>query len=69
MSGVSYSHTCPSCKTEDSVMAYEDWKPYSSSSGICLECGFKYWTEEGCADKDELEEARRDYEYTQKKAK
>jgi transcription initiation factor TFIIIB Brf1 subunit/transcription initiation factor TFIIB len=47
MSGHSYSQTCPECGSEDSLNISTDTKPYSNSGGVCIECGFGFWTTEG----------------------
>ena len=45
MSGHSYEGTCPNCNgnTEE----YADHKPYTYTSGECLECGFNFYPKVG----------------------
>jgi len=43
MSGTSSSTTCPVCGSEN-LQTYTDWKPFDTTSGECLDCGFNYHT-------------------------
>jgi hypothetical protein len=40
-----------------------DHRPNETVSGICVVCGYQYWTALGFADKETLEELRADQEY------
>ena len=63
MSGTSGSETCPRCGTPEGMTTAYDWRPHQSCSGTCLVCGYAYWTELGIADKEYLDELRRDMEH------
>ena len=63
MSGVSDVTDCPCCRSEKSMMVSSDWKPHDCVNGVCLVCGYEYWTELGFADKEYLEELRHDYDF------
>ncbi len=64
MSGHGYVSDCPCCGSEGSMSCQSDTRPIDSSSGVCVVCGFQYWTQMGFADKETLEEERADQEYT-----
>lgn len=58
MSGSSFGETCPKCGGE--MNCYSDWKPYSTVSGQCLDCGFIYYTKEDKISLKEVNEQRVD---------
>ena len=43
---------------------YTDHRPHDEVSGICVVCGYQYWTAMGFANKETLEELRADQQYT-----
>jgi hypothetical protein len=63
MSGNSYVSDCPCCGSSNSLECSNDTRPIESVSGVCVVCGFQYWTQFGFADKETLEELRADQEY------
>jgi rubredoxin len=63
MSGVSDVADCPCCRSEKSMMVSSDWKPHDCVNGVCLVCGYEYWTELGFTNKEYLEELRHDYDF------
>jgi len=64
MSGDSYSQDCPCCQSKDSMSCANDSRPHETVSGVCLVCGYQYYTELGFVDKEILEELRKENEYT-----
>jgi len=60
MSGTSYSENCPRCG--GTMSCYSDWKPHDIASGICLDCGFAYDTNDRIATLNEVNEARQSLE-------
>jgi len=62
LSGSSYTANCPRCGGKETIEAYSDWKPFDSVSGICLRCGFTYWTQLSITPKDELDVQRAEYD-------
>jgi len=58
MSGTSDCEDCPRCGKANALYTYYDWKPHQMVSGVCLECGYKYYTELSTEDKYNLEEFR-----------
>ena len=64
MSGNSYVSDCPCCGSANSMECANDTRPIESASGVCVVCGFQYWTQMGFADKETLNELRADQEYT-----
>ena len=62
MSGVSDSQNCPHCEGKDTLMVYQDWKPFDSCAGECINCGFAYYTKPYQMDLDEVNEMRVDRE-------
>lgn len=62
MSGCSYDTDCPRCGGKNTVMASSDWKPFDTSSGTCIKCGFSYYTKCYIADKKELLDFREDFQ-------
>jgi Zn ribbon nucleic-acid-binding protein len=58
MSGCSDSSTCPVC--EGSMDTYTDWKPTDYVFGLCLDCGFTYYTVRKRTSFRELNHQRRD---------
>ena len=62
MSGSSYTTDCPRCGGKDTLQCSTDYRPFDGVAGECLRCGFKYWTEIGMMDKDELGARRVDYD-------
>ena len=60
MSGSSSTGVCPKCG--GSMDCYSDWKPYDIVSGVCLDCGFEYYTTEGQLTLEEVNQLRRDYD-------
>ena len=60
MSGTSSTEACPQCGQE-SLQTYVDWKPYDTSSGYCLSCGFSYDTVEHQSSLEEVNELRLDH--------
>ena len=60
MSGVSDSMDCPYCKGDDSLMIYQDYKPYDYCAGECINCGFAYYTKPYRMDLAEVNELRAD---------
>lgn len=62
MSGWSDSQDCPECWSRDSLMTYGSNRPYDSSGGNCLECGFCYYTKEGQETLEEVNKRREDYD-------
>ena len=61
MSSWSDSQDCPKCKGKDTLMTCSSNRPYDSSSGECIECGFSYYTNEDQMTLDEVNEARANY--------
>ena len=64
MSGTSYLIDCPRCGCKETLHCYADWKPHDGVSGLCLQCGYAYYTELMRADLEELDAQRKDYEFT-----
>lgn len=62
MSSWSGSQNCPNCCGKDSLMTMGSNRPYDSSSGICLECGFSYSTQEKQLSLNEVNAERDDYD-------
>jgi DTW domain-containing protein YfiP len=58
MSTISGSQDCHECGGKDTLCTCYSNKPYDSSSGICLNCGFTYGTVERQATLDEVNEER-----------
>ena len=58
MSGISYGKPCPKCKAITDCCS--DWKPYDTTSGHCLKCGFYYDTHHGQLSLDEVNDMRKD---------
>jgi len=59
MSGVSDVDVCPECGVE-TLWTYSDFRDVRGHSGMCLNCGYEYWTEDGVMDVDTLEDYRRE---------
>jgi len=68
VSGTNSEEDCPRCGGIGTLMAYSDYKPHDYVCGVCLSCGFQYWTQRGILNKAELKEAREDYDYVVLKA-
>ena len=66
MSGTSYTANCPRCGGKETIVGYADWRPFDMVDGICLRCGFRYYTKMEIADKETLKEARKEYEFEDK---
>jgi len=64
MSGNSFSQDCPCCQSKESMSCSNDCRPHEMISGVCLVCGYQYYTELGFVDKETLDELRKDNEYT-----
>lgn len=62
MSEWSGCQDCPICESKDSLMTVGRNRPYDSSSGICLECGFSYSTIEKQLTLDEVNAEREIYD-------
>jgi len=60
MSGASYDDVCPRCG--GTMNCYSDWKPYDQVMGLCLDCGFRYYTVEDIANLEEVNEQRKVFE-------
>lgn len=58
MSGSSYSVACFKCGGQETLNISADWKPYDTSSGECLECGFSFYTKEEQMSLKEVNEQR-----------
>ena len=58
MSGISSNQSCPVCGEEMSI--YYDHKPHELVDGICLNCGFTYWTERDQMSLEEVNERRKE---------
>ena len=56
MSGSSFGGTCHKCGY--SIICYSDYKPHSTVSGECLDCGFCYHTVDGQMTLEEVNELR-----------
>lgn len=61
MSSWSDSQDCPMCLGKDILMTCGSNRPYDSSNGECLECGFCFYTREEQMTLDEVNEKRLDY--------
>ena len=61
MSSWSGSEDCPKCGGKDSLKTFGSNKPYDSVNGNCLECGWKYWTDEDFDDLEEVNLIRESY--------
>jgi len=59
MSGHSYGDSCPNCDNE--MSCYSDHKPYDTTSGNCVYCGFYYYTNAGQDSLEDLNIAREEY--------
>lgn len=60
MSSHGYSGTCPKC--QGSMSLTSENRPYESTYGECLECGFYYYPKEGQASLEEVNQQREDME-------
>ena len=61
MSGNSYDASCPNC--DGNMSCYSDHKPFDTSSGNCISCGFYYMTkasQDSLADLNAAREERND---------
>ena len=59
MSGYNYENPCPNCS--EPMNCYSDRKPFDTSNGECLNCGFCYQTKPMQMSLDELNLLRQDY--------
>jgi Zn ribbon nucleic-acid-binding protein len=57
MASHQYWDECPHCHN-DSLERYEEKGLYNNMSGFCIACGYKYSTEEGQANLQEVNEYR-----------
>jgi len=66
MSGCQYTGNCPKCKGKDTMICYDDWKPYDFKEHMCLKCGTFVQLIKGVLDADELEEERLRWDFNPK---
>lgn len=66
MSGCSGSQDCPRCDGEDTLMTSNDWKPFDTSSGTCLRCGFSFYTKVVIMNEKELRSERIEFDFKDK---
>ena len=59
MSGTTDEETCLICGEE--MQVYSDFKPFSHSSGECLNCGFHFEPKIGQMTLEEVNDLRKDY--------
>ena len=57
MSGSSYEDACPRCGSKE-MDCYTDWKPVQTGQGVCLVCGFTFYTKMEVLDGENLQQAR-----------
>ena len=58
MSGITETKICPICGKKMDISS--DYKPFDNVFGLCLNCGFTYWTERGQASLKEINIIRKD---------
>lgn len=66
MSGCSASQDCPRCEGKDTLMTYSNYKPHPIESGECVRCGFFYYPVSEIMSKEDLDEIRQTFDYTDK---
>lgn len=59
MASHSYSEPCPNCN--GSMSCCNDTRPFQTTSGDCVHCGFYFYTKAGFYDLEELNAQRREY--------
>ena len=60
MSSNSFDSECPNCGGQ--MNCSSENRPHDSVSGICIECGFTFWTDRGISSLDEVNDERKDME-------
>ena len=60
------SMDCWKCGTKNSLMVSGNTRHPNENNGVCLECGYIFYTKEEKMTKKELENERKEYEYTPK---